>query len=213
MIKQMISLDPGKRQSFESILVGARGEVLPDCFYAFLHEYISSIGDRPLVLSHPSPPPPVPTTTSATPGLSFASTMKPGNTTATSEALPSDSDYRIERIWEDYTNIEPFLTDTDVERTIMDVRVDYHTASTASPNTHQVHLARRLYFSGTHAINRNYSPSHCTFLHILPLPVAHRHTMGPLWYSSHCFWQISATVHSPRRVFALSMSYWHSPST
>ena len=139
MIKQMISLDPRKRQSFESILVGARGEVLPACFYAFLHDYIASIGERPLVLSHPSPPPPshAPTTTAA-PGFSPASTVKPGNATATCEALPSDGDYRISRIWEDYANIEPFLIEADLERTVMDVRVDFQTTSTSSPSTHQV---------------------------------------------------------------------------
>lgn len=139
MIKQMISLDPGKRQSFESILVGARGEVLPGCFYTFLHDYIASIGERPLVLSHPSPPPPSHApTTSATPGFSPASTVKPGNASATCEALPSDGDYRIARIWEDYANIEPFLIEADLERTVMDVRVDFQTTTTSSPNTHQV---------------------------------------------------------------------------
>ncbi|KAL4072222.1 hypothetical protein J3A83DRAFT_4372222 [Scleroderma citrinum] len=138
MVKQMISLDPGKRQSFGYILVGARGDVLPECFYSCLHEYIASIGERPLVLSHSSPPPPPhSSTSSSTLGLSPASTVKPGNVTGTGEALPSDSDYRIARIWEDFSNIEPFLIENDVERTIMDIRVDYHTTSSTSPNTHQ----------------------------------------------------------------------------
>ncbi|KAF9233916.1 hypothetical protein BU15DRAFT_90187 [Melanogaster broomeanus] len=98
MIKQMISLDPTCRPTFECILSGARGEVLAECFYSFLHEYVASISER----KEPAT-----------------------NAGGVGEVLPSDNDHRIDRIWEDYSNIEPFLLpEQDVERTVMDVRVD-----------------------------------------------------------------------------------------
>ncbi|KAI6038614.1 hypothetical protein EDC04DRAFT_2896147 [Pisolithus marmoratus] len=139
VIKQMISLDPAERQTFESILASARGNILPECFYSFLHDYISSIGERPLVLSHSSSPPPH---TFAAQTLPTANPMKPrkehgAGTTSVGEALPSDSDYRITRIWEDYANIEPFLAESDADRTVMDVRVDLQTTPPAPSNTHQ----------------------------------------------------------------------------
>lgn len=143
MIKQMISLDPATRQTFESILTSSRGNILPECFYSFLHDYISSIGERPLVLPHSSsPPPPHSFTGNPAQILPTTNAMKPGKepvagAISVAEALPSDSDYRIARIWEDYANIEPFLAESDAERTVMDVRVDFQATTPATSNTHQ----------------------------------------------------------------------------
>ncbi|KAG6334162.1 hypothetical protein ID866_4928 [Astraeus odoratus] len=141
MIKQMISLEPSKRQTFESILVGARGDTLPECFYCFLHEYISAIGERSPILPHSSSSPPYQASAgSSTSGLPAADTIKARKDSAvnvTGEAFPSDADHRITRIWEDYVNIEPFLLDSDVERTVMDVRVDYQVTSSTTSNTPQ----------------------------------------------------------------------------
>ncbi|KIJ63655.1 hypothetical protein HYDPIDRAFT_175967 [Hydnomerulius pinastri MD-312] len=145
LIKQMISLDPASRPTFEVILEGARSEVLPECFYSFLHEYVASIGERPTLFPFPSSSfssshPPTATPAAAT---SPASTVKAGkehatNAMGTGEALPSDSDHRIERIWDDYGNVEPFLLPAqDVERTVMDVRVDYDTSTSSSFKLHQ----------------------------------------------------------------------------
>lgn len=139
MIKQMISLDPDKRRTFESTLTSARGSILPECFYSFLHDYISSIGERPLV-PHRSASPPPPHSFAASsahmPPTANALKLMTG-VTSSGEAVPSDSDYRIARIWEDYANIEPFLTENDAERTVMDVRVDFQTTTPAPSNTHQ----------------------------------------------------------------------------
>ncbi|KAF9224775.1 ARM repeat-containing protein [Gyrodon lividus] len=145
MIKQMISLDPTSRPTFELILSGARGEVLPESFYSFLHEYVASTTERstlfPLSLSSFSSSH-APPTTPAT-AISPTNTMKGSKEPATNaggvgEALPSDSDHRVDRIWEDYANVEPFLLpEQDVERTVMDVRVDYNTTMSSSFKLHQ----------------------------------------------------------------------------
>ncbi|KIJ16339.1 hypothetical protein PAXINDRAFT_132235 [Paxillus involutus ATCC 200175] len=141
LIKQMISLDPTSRPTFEVTLSGGRGEVFPECFYSFLHEYVASISERttlyPVSSSFSSSH--APPTTPAT-AISPTSTVKGNKEPATTvgEALPSDSDHRVDRIWEDYANIEPFLLhEQDVERTVMDVRVDYGTTTTSSFKLHQ----------------------------------------------------------------------------
>jgi phosphoinositide-3-kinase regulatory subunit 4 len=147
LIKQMISLDPTSRPTFEVTLSGARGEVFPECFYSFLHEYVASISERstlyPVSSSFSSSH--APPTTLAT-AISPTSTVKGNKEPATTvgEALPSDSDHRVDRIWEDYANIEPFLLhEQDVERTVMDVRVDYGTTTTSSFKLHQVKTSLR----------------------------------------------------------------------
>lgn len=56
------------------------------------------------------------------PSKETVATSTGGNDTV----LPSDSDHRLERIWEDYDNVDPYLTeDTDIEKTVMDVKVEF----------------------------------------------------------------------------------------
>ncbi|KAH7882946.1 hypothetical protein F5I97DRAFT_1938850 [Phlebopus sp. FC_14] len=81
MIKQMISLDPKSRPTFEFLLADARGEVFPECFYLFLHDYVAS-------------------TTAKEPMT---------NAARAGEVIPSDSDHRIERLWKDYGKVETFI--------------------------------------------------------------------------------------------------------
>ena len=82
MIHQMISLDPSSRPTFDAALASARGRVLPECFYSFLHGYVASISER-------VPP--------------------PKSKESVHEAPSSDSDHRIDRIWEDYASVESHL--------------------------------------------------------------------------------------------------------
>ncbi|KAH7928336.1 ARM repeat-containing protein [Leucogyrophana mollusca] len=144
MIKSMISLDPAARPTFDTLLHTARGTVLPESFYSFLHNYVSSISDLPArppssyssssTLSAAAPPVAVVTPSVSTPthsGLKGA--QKESTSGGINDVLPSDSDRRLERIWEDYEGVEPYIiSDADVERTVMDVRVDYNTAAPTS---------------------------------------------------------------------------------
>ncbi|KAG2366341.1 hypothetical protein BDR07DRAFT_1606901 [Suillus spraguei] len=132
MIRQMISLDPAARPTFDILLAGARGTVLPECFYSFLHEYVASVGERPSSLPFPSsslsasnaPPSTTPNTTIKVPSKETVTTA--AGATGNGSVLPSDSDHRLERIWEEYENVDPYLLDdTDVEKTVMDVKVEF----------------------------------------------------------------------------------------
>ena len=134
MIQQMISLDPSSRPSFDAALASARGHVLPECFYAFLHGYVASISERATPFSFPSSTPAPPPTANSVKSKESATNVGPG------EALPSDSDHRIDRIWEDYASVEPQLLPPppQLDRTVTNVRVDYGTPVPASLNLHQV---------------------------------------------------------------------------
>lgn len=137
MIRQMISLDPDVRPSFDTLLTSARGTVLPECFYSFLHEYVASVGERPSTFPFPSSShsmsnaPPSTHFSAATPSSTIKVPSKETVATSTGgngndSVLPSDSDHRLERIWEDYENVDPHLTDdTDIENTVMDVKVEF----------------------------------------------------------------------------------------
>lgn len=135
----MISLDPSSRPTFDSLLHTSRGTVFPECFYSFLHNYVSSINDLPAAspFSPTAPPMSAASVTSANstaPSTGTTSTFKPSSTAGhstgassaeASDALPSDSDHRIDRIWADYESVEPYLVPEANEETVMDVKVDY----------------------------------------------------------------------------------------
>src|ERR1700722_3700868 len=129
MIKHMIALDPAMRPTFDSLLHTSRATVFEESFYSFLHNYVSSVND-------------LPTPHAMGPSTFVSSTVKLVSTTgnpigaplvdASSDALPSDSDHRIERIWADYESVEPYLAPDIGSETVMDVRVTY--ASSVSPS-------------------------------------------------------------------------------
>jgi phosphoinositide-3-kinase regulatory subunit 4 len=154
MIKQMISLDPSARPTFDTLLHTSRGTVYPESFYSFLHNYVSSVNELPA----PSPfSPTVPSisagtvtaTHSVAPSVSSNSTLKTTATSAmntnsasgdnASGALPSDSDHRMERIWADYESVEPYIVPEIGDETVMDVKVDYG-SSASSSRPYQVSL-------------------------------------------------------------------------
>ncbi|KAF8128699.1 hypothetical protein EV363DRAFT_1433081 [Boletus edulis] len=133
MIQQMISLDPSSRPTFDAVLASARGNVLPECFYSFLHGYVASISERATSFPFPSS-----TTVPPSTANSVKTKESATNVEGAGEAVPTDSDHRIERIWEDYASVEPhLLPPQQLDRTTADVRVDYGIAIPSSLNLHQ----------------------------------------------------------------------------
>jgi phosphoinositide-3-kinase, regulatory subunit 4 len=128
MIKQMISLNPSDRSTFDNLLHISRGTVFPESFYSFLHNYVSSINELSSILTVNMPPTAQPVSTPTT------AAMRPGSTIATGtgtnadhgpDNLPSDSDHRMERLWADYESVVPYLIEDTSQDTAMDIRVDY----------------------------------------------------------------------------------------
>ncbi|KAJ7672606.1 hypothetical protein DFH06DRAFT_96923 [Mycena polygramma] len=137
VIRQMINLEPTARPTFDTLLHTSRGTVFPECFYSFLHNYVSSINDLP---SNPpfstTAPSTAATPATITPSVS-GSVMRPnsslaGGTETPPDALPSDSDHRMDRIWSDYESVEPYLVPDTVEETVMDVKVEYNSTTSMS---------------------------------------------------------------------------------
>ena len=132
----MINLDPSERPTFDTLLHTSRGTVFPESFYSFLHNYVSSVNELSSdVLAINSPPTILPT--HIAPSM-LGSTLRPSpsgglnpnngtsiGTEVKSDVLPSDSDHRLERIWADYESIELYITPEKVERSEMDVKVEY----------------------------------------------------------------------------------------
>jgi phosphoinositide-3-kinase, regulatory subunit 4 len=132
MVRQMISLDPGTRPTFDTLLHTSRGTVFPESFYSFLHNYVSTINElpNPPPFSLPSPQtlatvPPTPHAVGSTRSTStIGTTAHPPAESSSSnsgESLPSDSDHRMERIWADYESVEPYLVpdiDGEMEDTV-----------------------------------------------------------------------------------------------
>ncbi|KAH6910746.1 other/VPS15 protein kinase [Coprinopsis sp. MPI-PUGE-AT-0042] len=120
LIKEMIQLDPSGRPTFDSLLHTSRGTVFPETFYSFLHNYISTLNEPPSA-AYPT----------ATPSSALPRTNVPSSNTstagadATPESMANDSDHRMERIWEDYESIEPYLCSEPSEDRKMDMQIDY----------------------------------------------------------------------------------------
>ncbi|KIJ34241.1 hypothetical protein M422DRAFT_263736 [Sphaerobolus stellatus SS14] len=100
LILRMVSLEPTERPTFDTLLHEYRGNVFPEHFYSFLHDYIGSMNElsTATIFNKPSPLLPV----------SAASEMP---VMAETTSLPSDSDHRIEKIWTEYETIEPHFTE------------------------------------------------------------------------------------------------------
>ncbi|KAJ7216643.1 hypothetical protein GGX14DRAFT_442277 [Mycena pura] len=146
MINQMINLDPSCRPTFDTLLHTSRGTVFPECFYSFLHNYVSSINDLPsnppylnatlpTAATAPSSASNAPsisgTSLRPSPSLGLLPTGLPGAETP-SDTLPSDSDHRMDRIWSDYESVEPYLVPDTLEETVMNVKVEYNTSTSVS---------------------------------------------------------------------------------
>ncbi|KZT54487.1 ARM repeat-containing protein [Calocera cornea HHB12733] len=106
LIKRMMSLNPFLRPSFDEALADARDTVFPESFYTFFHHYIASLNE------------PV-TSPFYAPSVSDG-TETPGRPDQKDQKLPSDADRRIDRLWEEWESVEPYLGDG--EATIMELR-------------------------------------------------------------------------------------------
>ncbi|KAL1709450.1 hypothetical protein EV121DRAFT_252818 [Schizophyllum commune] len=137
LIKQMISLDPALRPTFDDALTQARGTVFPETFYTFLHQYVLSVNElpatspfgasTPAIPSTPVPPGMAPSTSSATVRPSSGGASREPESGTTMDVLPSDSDRRIERLWTDWETIEAGLSlaPSTTEEDSADVKVQY----------------------------------------------------------------------------------------
>ncbi|KAJ7855120.1 hypothetical protein B0H14DRAFT_2754859 [Mycena olivaceomarginata] len=139
VIKQMISLEPTARPTFDTLLHTSRGTVFPESFYSFLHNYVSSINDLPSNPPFSTTAPSTATPVGIAPSISGSalrpSALNPGalpGTDTPPDMLPSDSDHRMERIWSDYESVEPYLVPDTVEDTVMDVKVEYNSTTSMS---------------------------------------------------------------------------------
>ena len=143
----MIALDPAERPSFDSLLHSSRGSIFPDCFYSPLYDFVLSVNDLP----QPSPfiiPTNVgnvtPTQSAITSGTGTidekASVAESSSGTPVDvNALPTDSDRRIWRIWAEYDAIEPVITAEPNDMTST-IKIDY-TVNYSSSKPLQVCLA------------------------------------------------------------------------
>ncbi|KAJ4489999.1 hypothetical protein J3R30DRAFT_3277445 [Lentinula aciculospora] len=144
MIKQMINLDPLSRPTFDSLLQSSRGTIFPEAFFSFFHNYVSSINELSAVSSFAPATSNVPNPGNSTPSVSATglrsgvSTLNPAapgansmNAMPSGDVLPNDSDHRMERLWEDFESVEPYLVADTAEETVMDIKIDYHTTFTS----------------------------------------------------------------------------------
>ncbi|KAF9045254.1 hypothetical protein BJ165DRAFT_1476337 [Panaeolus papilionaceus] len=170
LIKQMISLKPSDRPTFDTLLHTSRGTVFPECFYSYLHNYVSSINElsheglglgmttpsTPATFTHSSAAPSVSGTTIRPSTLSMGTVV--GNESH-NDPLPSDSDHRLERIWADYESIEPYISPEPVSNTeTTDVKIDYVSSSIATAQPYKDILPIELHIP-------NHEPNIRTALH------------------------------------------------
>lgn len=127
----MISLDPTERPTFDTLLHTSRGTVFPECFYSFLHNYVSSINElssTSVAVNNPPSTPGIHSIPASVPSTARPNSSGPLNTIneGKSETLPSDSDHRIERVWADYESIEPYIVpETAPTATTENMKVEF----------------------------------------------------------------------------------------
>ncbi|TFL03877.1 hypothetical protein BDV98DRAFT_525538, partial [Pterulicium gracile] len=148
IVEQMIHLDPAARPTFDSTLHTLRGTVLPECFYSYFHNYISSLNElSPAVYQSPlsnstsnqAQPTSIASPISPSAGRGLAPTnMHSGPSSTASggdpvlDPLPSDSDYRVERIWSEFETIEGFLMVEGLEDDVTNpVKIEYTSGASA----------------------------------------------------------------------------------
>ncbi|KAF9259304.1 ARM repeat-containing protein [Marasmius fiardii PR-910] len=128
MIKQMISLEPSDRPTFDSLLQTSRGTIFPECFFSFLHNYVPSVTRLP--------------TTSSFTGTENATTPK-ATTFASSNARSAiirngsteglnEPDNRLERLWADFQSIEPYIALEMTGYLSTDVKVECNSSTGTS---------------------------------------------------------------------------------
>ncbi|KAJ2936541.1 hypothetical protein H1R20_g554, partial [Candolleomyces eurysporus] len=103
--------------------VSIRATYSPEAFYSFLHNYVSTINDIAPSSYANTPAPATPSGSSVSVQTARPSVAGPSAATD-SESRPNDSDHRLERLWEDYESIEPYLA-PEADETAMEVNVEY----------------------------------------------------------------------------------------
>ena len=126
----MIAMDPSARPTFDTLLHTSRGTVFPECFYSFLHNYVSSVNEinSPSLFSATATPSTIPASATVSAHKVAGNNVSASvnlNGDMPNDPLPSDSDHRMERIWADYESVEPYLINDAMEETVMDVKIDY----------------------------------------------------------------------------------------
>lgn len=131
LIKQMVALDPSLRPTFDALLHTYRGSLFPEFFYSPLHDlmlsvndlsgsspFLSAVGTSPvngLVLPSSQRKPGAPDDRSSSSERHFADIPK----------LPTDSDRRIFRIWNEFDTVEPWVKVTQENFEAGSIKIDY----------------------------------------------------------------------------------------
>ena len=102
----MVALEPSHRPTFDTLLHTSRGTAFPECFYSFLHNYVSSINELSSASLFTKSSPPV----------------AEGHSSTEPTPLPSDSDHRLDKIWTEYESVEQHLLTEAVEQTVTEDR-------------------------------------------------------------------------------------------
>ncbi|KIO30139.1 hypothetical protein M407DRAFT_225431 [Tulasnella calospora MUT 4182] len=130
LVASMIALDSKSRPTFRGALAAARGTTFPESFYTFLHQYIASVNQLSVPLNSPDSSfhaSPKPSQQSGIP------TDQEPKISTDPKALPNDSDTRIDRIWTDFDELEPYLLEDEVEATVTEMKVNMTTGTSGKP--------------------------------------------------------------------------------
>lgn len=139
LIKQMISLDPTKRPSFDTLLHTSRGTLFPESFYSFLHNYVASINE---ISANPSFSNLVTTSITADSTVKLASmhSVHAAPTESNPDVLLSASDHRLERIWADHESVELYISQESYQDSSeMGVKIEHNSLAPLA-KSFQVHF-------------------------------------------------------------------------
>ncbi|KAG8950099.1 Serine/threonine-protein kinase [Tulasnella sp. 424] len=130
LVTSMIALDSKSRPTFRDALAAARGTTFPESFYNFLHQYIASVNQisvPPNSQDSAFHAPPKPSQQSGIP------TDAEPKISTDPKALPNDSDTRIDRIWTEFDELEPYLLEDEVEATVTEMKVNTIAGTSGKP--------------------------------------------------------------------------------
>ncbi|SCZ98267.1 BZ3500_MvSof-1268-A1-R1_Chr3-2g06260 [Microbotryum saponariae] len=117
LVRSMVSRQPSQRKSCKDYLDESKGTVFPEVFYTFLHPFLaglnegSSIGAEGGMNVNPA-------STGITTTTLGGETLAP-RSMETSTSLRSDSDDKIERVWNEWEMVMQYLEDDLVASTII----------------------------------------------------------------------------------------------
>ncbi|KAG8859720.1 Serine/threonine-protein kinase [Tulasnella sp. 330] len=134
LVISMLALEPASRPTFSGALRDARGNTFPDSFYTFLHQYIASVNDVGVpVTSSTSPFNRTGNASAGNPSTEHVPAQAGISHSDSVASIPSDSDSRMEKIWSDFDELEPYLVEDNSEATIMELKVSSGATSYGTP--------------------------------------------------------------------------------